>query len=55
MDLLGGYASSDGEEQGAAEHVQPQPAPRAATLLPDARALFAASDLPAGAGQLAAG
>ena len=47
MDLLSGYASSDDDEQGAAEHVQPRPAPVAAAALPNAATLFATS-LPAG-------
>jgi len=53
MDLLSGYASSDGEEQVAAEHVQPRPA---VVRLPDAASLFAApGSFPASAGQPAAG
>ena len=48
MDLLSGYASSDDDEQGAAEHVQPRPAPRATTALPDAASLLASTSLPAG-------
>ena len=47
MDLLSGYASSDDDGHCAAEHVQPQPAPR--TALPDAASLFApTTTLPAG-------
>lgn len=54
MDLLSGYASSDGEEKCDAERMQPRPTASAATLLPDAATLFAATrDCPAGAGQLA--